>query len=186
MFKMILPKFIFEIERWKWNKEYRVYVSNMGHILDEHKKPLPILFGGGYMTVRLNRNTLKPIHRLVLLTWRPIPNAEDLTIDHLDSNKRNNKLTNLEWVTREENQKRAKVKIITKQVVKELKIEDPIYKVKGGDIIFNNINKATNYIINRNFHNDKEMYKTAKRKIKEAIATNTKYCGVYWKEIKEV
>ena len=42
-----------------------------------------------------------------MLTWRPIPGAEDLTVDHLDHNKRNNALTNLEWVTREENLRRA-------------------------------------------------------------------------------
>ena len=29
---------IFKIERYKWNKEYRVYVSNLGHFKDEHKK----------------------------------------------------------------------------------------------------------------------------------------------------
>ena len=36
MFKFILPKFILRVERWKWNKEYRIYVSNMGHFRDEH------------------------------------------------------------------------------------------------------------------------------------------------------
>ena len=48
------------------------------------------------------------MHRLVLLTWRPIPNAEDLTVDHLNHNKRDNSVNNLEWVTEEENLTRAK------------------------------------------------------------------------------
>ena len=105
--KFILPKIFLGIERWKWNKEYRVYVSNMGHFKDEHKEDLPFkTTTSGYLNVK-TRCGYKLAHRLVMLTWRPIPGAEDLTVDHLDHNKRNNALTNLEWVTREENLRRA-------------------------------------------------------------------------------
>ena len=105
--KFILPKIFLGIERWKWNKEYRVYVSNMGHFKDEHKEDLPFkTTNSGYLNVK-TRCGYKLAHRLVMLTWRPIPGAEDLTVDHLDHNKRNNALTNLEWVTREENLRRA-------------------------------------------------------------------------------
>ena len=105
--KFILPKIFLGIERWKWNKEYRVYVSNMGHFKDEHKENLPVkTTTSGYLNVK-TRCGYKLAHRLVMLTWRPIPGAEDLTVDHLDHNKRNNALTNLEWVTREENLRRA-------------------------------------------------------------------------------
>jgi hypothetical protein len=51
-----------------------------------------------------------------MLTWRPTANAENLTIDHLDHNKRNNALTNLEWVTREENVRRAEADYIAIRV----------------------------------------------------------------------
>ena len=105
--KFILPKIFLGIERWKWNKEYRVYVSNMGHFKDEYKEDLPFkTTTSGYLNVK-TRCGYKLAHRLVMLTWRPIPGAEDLTVDHLDHNKRNNALTNLEWVTREENLRRA-------------------------------------------------------------------------------
>ena len=105
--KFILPKIFLGIERWKWNKEYRVYVSNMGHFKDEHKEDLPFkTTNSGYLNVK-TRCGYRLAHRLVMLTWRPIPGAEDLTVDHLDHNKRNNALTNLEWVTREENLRRA-------------------------------------------------------------------------------
>ena len=40
-----------------------------------------------------------------MLTWKPIPNAESLTVDHLDHNKRNNSVENLEWITSSDNQK---------------------------------------------------------------------------------
>ena len=50
MFKFICPRFVFKIEKWKWNKEYRLYVSNMGHFKDEHKQPKPIKMGSnGYI-----------------------------------------------------------------------------------------------------------------------------------------
>jgi hypothetical protein len=51
-------------------------------------------------------------HRVVMLTWRPTANAENLTVDHLDHNKRNNSLDNLEWVSEEENLRRAKADLI--------------------------------------------------------------------------
>ena len=35
-----------------------------------------------------------------------------MTVDHLDHNKRNNCISNLEWVTREENQERAQADIV--------------------------------------------------------------------------
>lgn len=105
--KFIFPSFNISWERWKWNKEYRVYVSNKGHIRDEHKQLIaPKVNSNGYLAFNY-RGKYKSIHRLVMLTWRPIPNAEDLTVDHLDHNKRNNSLDNLEWVSEKENLQRA-------------------------------------------------------------------------------
>jgi hypothetical protein len=47
-----------------------------------------------------------------MLTWRPTDDAENLTVDHLDHNKRNNSVDNLEWVTQEENLRRASVDLL--------------------------------------------------------------------------
>ena len=108
MFRIILPRFIFRVERWKWNKEYRTYVSNMGHFMDEHKKIIPIRVNqNGYVGV-FTPYGIMSAHRLVMRTWRPTANMENLTVDHLDHNKRNNSVENLEWVTRDENIKRAR------------------------------------------------------------------------------
>ena len=108
MFKFILPKFIFKIERWKWNKEYRIYVSNMGHFMDEHKKIIPVKIDArGYVAIKTPYGIIKA-HRLVMFTWRPTANMENLTVDHLNHNKRDNSVYNLEWVTDEENKTRAR------------------------------------------------------------------------------
>lgn len=107
MMKFIMPTFLFNIEKWKWNDEYRIFVSNMGHFKDEYKKELAIkIDNGGYCRISTHLG-YKLAHRLVMLTWKPIPDAENLTVDHLDHNKRNNTVTNLEWVTAIENRERA-------------------------------------------------------------------------------
>lgn len=85
MFNFILPRFLFKVERWKWNPDYRIYVSNMGHFKNEHKQDLPIRISQtkGYCGVIVPNYGFKYAHRLVLLTWKPIPDAENLTVDHL-------------------------------------------------------------------------------------------------------
>ena len=112
MFKFILPRFIFRMERWKWNREYRVYVSNMGHFMDEHKKIIPVKINqNGYVLIKTDYG-YETAHRLVMKTWRPTAAMDKLTVDHLDHNKRNNSVENLEWVTRAENMRRARADYI--------------------------------------------------------------------------
>lgn len=105
----------FSIERWKWNPEFGLWVSNKGHFKNKDKKPVPIQIGeGGYPAVYCGGTTHKHrfAHRVVMLTWRPTANAEHLTVDHLDHNKRNFALDNLEWVSFEENQRRADADLV--------------------------------------------------------------------------
>lgn len=104
----IMPRFFVNCERWKWNDDLRIYVSTHGHVKDEHKKNIAAKINdSGYFVISLN-NRFYSIHRLVLMTWRPLPNdGAPMTVDHLDSNRRNNHLDNLEWVSQEENLRRA-------------------------------------------------------------------------------
>ena len=101
----------FSIEHWKWNPDFELYVSDKGRFRSRDKRDVPIQIGqGGYCCVYCGGTTHKHLlaHRVVLLTWRPTPNAEHLTVDHLNHNKRDNSLANLEWVTKAENIRRAK------------------------------------------------------------------------------
>jgi hypothetical protein len=112
----MLPKFHFTIERWKYNPTFELYVSNMGHIRNKSKADIaPRVTKNGYMTVKVNGSINKHmlLHRVVMLTWKPTPEAEKLTVDHLDHNKRNNALSNLEWVLKEENLRRANEDLVS-------------------------------------------------------------------------
>lgn len=64
---------------------------------------------GKYLCVRLYKNKLsynKLVHRLVAETFIPNPENKE-QVNHIDGNKLNNNLSNLEWSTRSENMKHA-------------------------------------------------------------------------------
>lgn len=182
MFKIILPKLNLHIERWKWNKEYRIYVSNLGHFKDEYKRELPIKINAttGYCWV----NTFlgyKLCHRLVLLTWKPVPDAENLTVDHLNHNKRENTIFNLEWVTKEENLKRAQRDIIhIKEEEEEVTSQYDFIITCGKNKKFISFEDAAWFLVDeRGMINEPDITKI-KNKILNAIKTKGKYCNHLW------
>ena len=102
MDKFTLPSIHIEIERWKYHKELGVYVSSKGRIKDKNGKIQTVGACSKYLYYKGKR-----IHRLVAELFMPTPNSDMLTIDHKDHNTRNNCVSNLEWVTLEENRRRA-------------------------------------------------------------------------------
>lgn len=104
----MLPILHITLEKWKFRRDLNIYVSSCGRIRNRRGKEVKFLTNQtGYLVVNIN-NTLYLVHRLVMETFNPIKNSKEMTIDHLDHNKRNNSLVNLEWVTEKENQNRAK------------------------------------------------------------------------------
>lgn len=101
-------------EIWKNIKGYngKYQVSNYGKVKSHYKNGKekilkPIISKKGYYRVGLsNKGEIKyyTIHRLVMNAFVGECN---LTIDHLDTNKGNNRLDNLEYVTQRENCIRA-------------------------------------------------------------------------------
>ena len=158
----MLPTISLRIERWKFNKDYGIYVSTLGNFKDRHKRRLPIKIDqGGYCRVKTEvpNNPWKQAHRLVMLTWKPIPDAESLTVDHLNHNKRDNSLNNLEWVTMEENQRRAredflsepkKAKVVLTEAERQIKRIENQRKKDAYQ------NRIAGYYINNSFCRDAE------------------------------
>ena len=122
---------------------------------------------------------LKSAHRLVMLTFKPIPNAEDLTIDHLNHNKRDNSLNNLEWVTLKENQARAMNDFVKvpQPVISSLNIV-----LKSGNAIFTSYTEAAQFCQTM-YHMIDVPIETIEKRIYTAMANNKMYCGRKWKEI---
>jgi len=60
----------------------------------------------GYERINLqkdNKKNTEKIHKLLMTTFNPIPNANNMTIDHVDGDCGNNNLSNLRWVYLGEN-----------------------------------------------------------------------------------
>ena len=93
-------------------------VSNLGRVrrikfingkynFDKIKECKQTLNTWGYMTVNLSKNgksNTKRVHRLVAIAFL---GESNLQIDHIDGNKQNNCVENLEYVTPKENTQRA-------------------------------------------------------------------------------
>ena len=92
----------------KYQLKYNYYALEDGNIYSETsgRNLSKHLDKDGYEKVRLvsldGRHTYS-VHRLILESFFPIENMENLQVNHLDGNKQNNSLSNLEWSTCQEN-----------------------------------------------------------------------------------
>ena len=190
MCRFMFPNFNFNIERWKWNDEYRVYVSTAGRCKDEHKRLLPVkINSSGYCMVKTACGH-RLVHRLVMKTWRPIPDDENLTVDHLDHNKRNNDVRNLEWVTEAENKRRAKQDLISEKKKENKSPQNKLdnlaatKKVTNGSDTYNTALEAAEVIIKkqnpRQGQPSKKAIEKAGRRIIAAIQFGKRYLGYNW------
>lgn len=97
------------MEIWKDVKGYEGYylVSDLGNVKRLHSKNNLKAINNGYnylsVSLSINGNVKRfYIHRLVAMSF--IENKENKEeVNHIDGNRKNNKLSNLEWVTRSEN-----------------------------------------------------------------------------------
>ena len=110
-----------------WRKTHlseRHEVSNLGNVrtVDAYiKNPIhgkglrkgrlrkPNIGKTGYAKITLSINGKRYyclVHRLVAIAFIPNPELKPM-VNHIDGNKSNNRVTNLEWVTREENCRHA-------------------------------------------------------------------------------
>ena len=74
---------------------------------EPYKELKPSLSRKGYLKVRLSNSYKKKsasVHRLVALAFLPNPDNK-AQVNHIDCNKFNNDISNLEWVTNAENHK---------------------------------------------------------------------------------
>lgn len=171
-------------ERWKYNKEYNVYVSTLGNVRDSRKVTIrPKVTSTGYMSINVGIRTIY-LHRLVMETFKGHSN---LTIDHIDSNKRNNSLKNLEYVTQEVNLQRAQANLVITEgdrlaaMFKSKGITDPLLMRRivkttiDSCIVANSAKQWVDIIRSKGQGIEDKDYNTVVQK----LATQAKIGGVY-------
>jgi hypothetical protein len=88
------------------NKDGQIYSNKSNRFL------VGSLDKDGYVRVSLRRD-IEPkqktykVHRLVKIIFDPIKNFNNLTVDHLDGDKLNNNINNLDWCSSGENSRRG-------------------------------------------------------------------------------
>lgn len=165
-------------EIWKDIPIYvgRYQASNLGRIKNiqtNHimKQQIDI---DGYFIVSLEglkKRTYK-VHRLVAMTFIPNP-LNKAQINHIDGNKKNNVITNLEWVTPRENIKHAyKIGIYSRAQHSRAqdKHKKSVLKMENGNVVskYESLSQAA------------KMHNVKKQSILFAIKKNRKSCGYYW------
>ena len=101
------------ITKCKYNLKFNYYITDDGKVWSERtQKFLSFQYDkNGYVKVQMrstdNKSHRYSVHRLVLENFKPVENMENLQVNHIDGNKKNNNLTNLEWTTSEENIRHA-------------------------------------------------------------------------------
>ncbi len=147
-------------ETYAINKNSDIKDLRNGHLLKGHKNK------SGYLMVNLkNPDGYKSflISRLVLMNFNPVDNQDELECDHKDRNILNNKLENLRWVNKNENQQNKSFH------------KNNILQVKH--IHFSEDNRSSRYVfqICINGVRHKKSFATSKYTIEDAIKYRDEY-----------
>ena len=170
----LTPELELDNEKWVEIQEYSNYlISNYGRVLNKNTNRLlkGCLGNNGYWEVNLwknNKGKTFQIHRLVYINFTNDNNLQGYVINHIDGNKLNNNLKNLEKITYSQNNLHAEYIIKTHQCAKAvIQLNEDKTKIIAE---FTSIAEAQR--------------KTNIGNISRAIKTGYKAGGYYW-EFKE-
>lgn len=87
----------------------RYYISTLGRTYNKNTgNPFGMsMHRKGYLqynfSTTIHKGITRKLHRVIMFTFCYFPGCENYEINHIDGNKLNNSLTNLEWCTHSEN-----------------------------------------------------------------------------------
>jgi hypothetical protein len=122
-------------------QKYSMYkINKKGQIINKYNKLMKYAIKNGYYTLELTSNdkiekTLK-VHRLVASTFLSNPNNYPF-VNHIDENKLNNDIKNLEWCTNQQNiihslgKKVNQINIKTNEIIKTFDCIQDAYRKLG-------------------------------------------------------
>ena len=131
------------------------YISEHGEVYSlksgDYKKLSQFIDNLGYKQVILYNDFGKRkyyrVHRLVGMFFLFEDNTKDKMINHIDGNKLNNNITNLEWVTNSQNTKHAYDNNLYKSRICKIKA---VHKISGKERVYKSIREcATELSLNR-------------------------------------
>jgi len=144
-------------------------VKSLGNDRTRKEKILKPIETAGYFRVSLSnreRITILLIHRIVAITFIPNP-YNKRCVNHIDCDRSNNALSNLEWVTYQENENHKKS--LGRQATGQ---RHGMSKLKDEDVLY----IKSNYIRGKNCNLLAEMFGVEKSRItKIASGTNWKH-----------
>lgn len=106
------------------------FTGEFKEILEPERKLTFALNNRGYYSVGIRRKTYM-VHRLVAMAFIPNPHNKPF-VNHLDGNKLNNHVSNLEWCTAKENNQHARDTGLHRQAVgHKIKYQSPATKAKA-------------------------------------------------------
>lgn len=164
-------------EIWKDIKGYEnLYkISNFGNVKNKDNKIIKQFDNQGYLCVDLSKKNIRKhyrVHRLVMCNFND-NNNHKLDINHIDGNKYNNRLDNLEWCTRKENLIHAVRHGLNKQAIK-------ITAIKNNNII-KCYSIADSYSKIKKIEKIECKEKTFIENVRRALNNNGSYYGYYFK-----
>lgn len=136
--------------QWKEIQGYngRYFISSNGQIKNKYGKILKPWIRNGYYTIGLMINKKRTnyyIHRLVAEYFLSNPDKQRNFVNHLDGDKLNNNVSNLEWCTRQENAQHAYETGLLVPTVENLVRFDrkPVIRIEDGKW-FSGVTEAAN------------------------------------------